>query len=191
MNSAHRSCYIAGDLLIGSRRARGGLGFVLAWERLHRGFSLLPWLSYKALEPSPFFFSLALFSRRPCSSPASSHRSCSVSIIAAKPSIGSPTPCAPSHPTVVDWFHRESAVRTLLPRDRPQHRRAPSLRGQRSPVSCCLCFVYLQLCLDAVVPSCDAGWCGECFGTLAVALGLAVGEFSSISAVVTVVKRGR
>jgi len=31
------------------------LGFALARERLLRGFSLLPWPSYKALEPSPFF----------------------------------------------------------------------------------------------------------------------------------------
>ena len=102
VNSVHRLSYMAGNRLRRSRRARGGLGFALARERLRHGFSLLPWPSYKALEQSLFFFSLALFSRRPCSSPASSHRRYSVSIVAVKRSIASPTPGVRSHPTVVD-----------------------------------------------------------------------------------------
>ena len=37
------------------------LGFALAQERPLRGFCLLPWSFYKALEPSLFFLPLALF----------------------------------------------------------------------------------------------------------------------------------
>ena len=33
-----------------------------------------------------------------------------------------------------------------------------------------------------LVPSIDAGWCGECVGTFALAGGLAVGEISPVSA---------
>ena len=54
----------AGELRFASSRARGRPGVALARLRLRRGFLALPWLPYKALESSPFFFSFALFSSR-------------------------------------------------------------------------------------------------------------------------------
>ena len=98
------------------------LGFALARRRPLRVISLLSWPLYKAQTPSPTFLSLLCFSRRPCSTPASSHRRCSASTVVAKCSIALPTPCAPSHPTMVALFCREPAVRTLL-HDRQPHRR--------------------------------------------------------------------
>ena len=63
MNSVHRSCYIAGDLRLASRRARGGLGFALVQGRRRRGF--LELLSHAIrTEPPPFVPASSLYFRR-------------------------------------------------------------------------------------------------------------------------------
>ena len=124
VNSVHRRSYIAGDRLRRSRRARGGLGFALAWERRRRGFSLLPWTPYKAPTPSSLPFLLALFSRRRCSTPSSSHRRPSAVTVSAKHAPAPPYLCASSQPTNSASLGRELELHRLLPRGRQFLRRA-------------------------------------------------------------------
>ena len=124
MNSVHRRSYMAGDRLRRSRRARGGLGFALARERCRRGFSLLPWPPYKAPTPSSLPFPLALFSRRRCSTPSSSHRRPSAIAVSTKRAPAPPYPCASSQPTNSASLSRELELHRLLPRGRQLLRRA-------------------------------------------------------------------
>ena len=132
VNSVHRRSYIAGDRLRRSRRACGGLGFALAWERRRRGFSLLPWPPYKAPTPSSLPFLLALFSRRHRHTPSSSHRRPSAVAVSAKHAPAPPYPCASSQPTNSASLSRELELHRLLPCGR-QHPRRERFAVARAP----------------------------------------------------------
>ena len=122
MNSVHRSCYMAGDRLRCSRRARGGLGFALAQGRRRRGFLELLSHSIRPRRCRRRSFLLLCFSRRHRSTPASPCRRRSASPASAKLSTTLPAPCALSRPTIAAWFHRESPFIVVL-RDRQRRRR--------------------------------------------------------------------
>jgi len=110
------------------------LGFVLARRRPLHVASLLSRPLYKAQRPSSTFLSLLYFSRRPCSSPTSSHHRCSASTVRAKRSIASPTPCVLRQPTVVARFRQEPPLAAFLPRGR-QHLRRARFAVARAPRS--------------------------------------------------------
>jgi hypothetical protein len=142
---------MAGDRLRRSRRARGGLGFMLAQERHRRGFSLLPWPPYKAPTPSSLFFlrpqffsTLPIISGEPSSSNQCLCRCSKASISSALSLRAQPTHQF-SLISLGTATRRVSSPRPVVPPSSPRR------RGQRATVSLYHCRVLLRLRRNDVV----------------------------------------